>query len=288
MKIELSYKEYKDLLSKYGFSYLGSTKSNPKVVKNTVVGNVLTYSISLLQGNLSGYEVCSVAKNSPCRELCLGFAGHAKANVLAYGIEGSYVVRARANKTRLFFEDRDDFMNILCYELKRAKCYAEKCGMSFSVRLNCMSDLSPLAFHYKGSSENILEMFPDVQFYDYTKGRKRFELPKKYSNYNLTFSYDGNNWNDCVDLLEGGFNVAVVFESPVMPVAWRGYPVISGIKTDLRYLDEQGGKIVYLLFHRAASLYETGRYVRPDTPFVVREDDPEVTYAFKRGKDNEE
>ena len=288
MKIDLTNREYKELLSKHGFSYLGSTKSNPKVVKNTVVGNVLTYSISLLQGNLSGHEVCGVALNSPCRNLCLGFSGHAKASVLAFGVDASPVVRARGRKTRLFFDNRDDFMNLLCYELKSAKRYADRNNMAFSVRLNCMSDLSPLAFHYKGSGENVLEMFPDVQFYDYTKGVKRFDLPTKYPNYNLTFSYDGNNWDDCVDLLERGFNVAVVFESPVIPVAWRGYPVINGIKTDLRYLDEQGGKIVYLLFHRPASSYKTGKYVRPNTPFVVMEDDPEITYAFKRGKSTDE
>ena len=160
--------------------------------------------------------------------------------------------------------------------------------MPFSVRLNCMSDISPLMFHFKGETVNILDMYSDVQFYDYTKDFGRYKVVERYSNYNITFSYDGVNWDKCVDMLERGFNIAVVFESPVMPIAWRGYPVISGIDTDLRYLGEQGGKIVYLLFHRPAGLYKNGRYERPDTSFVVREDDRQCTYAFKLGKDIEE
>jgi hypothetical protein len=281
-------KEYKQILSECGFSYLGATKTNPKVAKNSVVGNVLTYSISLLQGNLSGHEVCAPAKDSPCRDLCLGFSGHSKASILAYGVEGSPVVKARAKKTQLFFKDRDKFMSLLIYELEQSKRYAEKRGMPFAVRLNCMSDLSPLAFHFSGDSKCLLEMYPDVQFYDYTKAFNRKALCERFSNYQLTFSYDGKNWNDCVDALESGYNVAVVFDSPVMPVAWRGYSVITGIETDIRFLDPQGGFIVYLMFHRSANQYKGGKYQKPNTPFVVMEDDPEITYAFKFGKDNEE
>lgn len=285
---KLTSSEYKQVLKECGFSYLGSTKNNPKVVKNTVVGQVVTYSISLLQGNLSGHEVCAAALNSPCRALCLGYTGRAKSSILAYGEEASPVVRARSRKTRLFFEDKDTFMNLLCYELESAKKYAETRNMFFSVRLNCMSDLSPLAFHYNSNSQNILEMYPDVQFYDYSKNFNRYKLCEKYKNYDITFSYDGENWDKCVDVLERGYNVAVVFEAPVVPVAWRGYPVINAVESDLRYLDEKGGKICWLLFHRPAGQYKNGRYERPDTPFVVREDDPQITYAFKVGRSTDE
>ena len=58
--------------------------------------------------------------------------------------------------------------------------------MNFSVRLNGTSDLSPEQFHLEGV--NILEIFPEVQFYDYTKVYKRIELTKKYTNYDITFS----------------------------------------------------------------------------------------------------
>ena len=288
MEKKLTCSEYKEALKKIGVSYLGSTKSNPKIVKNTIKGNVITYSISLLQGNLSGYEVCKAALNSPCRALCLGFSGHAKASILAFGLKESKVVRARRIKTRLFFEDRDTFMNIMRYEIDKAVQFAKMNDCGFSVRINCMSDIDPCQFRYEDSSRNILDMYPDVVFYDYSKEFDRFYETEIYPNYHLTYSYDGKNWDNCVDMLRKGRNVAVVFESPVVPVAWRGYPVIDGTKTDLRYLDEQGGKIVYLLFHRPASAYKSGKYKRPDTPFVVREDDPAITYAFKVGKSDEE
>ena len=284
----MTHSEYKETLKRLGFSYLGSTKANPKIVKNSVKGSVVTYSISLLQGNLSGHEVCACSLNSPCRDLCLGLSGRARASLLAYGFEGSPVIRARGRKTRLFFEDRNTFMTILCYELELAKKYAERNNMGFSVRLNCMSDLSPLAFHFKGNPTNILEMYPDVQFYDYTKQFNRADLVEKYPNYHLTFSYDGVNWDRCVDVLEKGNNVAVVFDSPVIPIAWRGYPVIDGTRTDLRYLDPKGGFIVYLLYHRPASAYKNGKYERPNSPFVVMEDDPEITYAFKFPRSTDE
>lgn len=274
--VKLSNKEYQTILRELGISYLGSTINNPKVIKNQVVGHIITYSISLLQGNLSGYEVCSAAINSPCRELCLGFTGHARASILAHGVNLSPVVRARLIKTRLFFENRDLFMALLCYEIDKAKNYAYKHGMGFSVRLNCMSDISPLLFHFSYSKENILDMFPDVQFYDYTKDFTRYKLSERYTNYYVCFSYDGKNWNRCIEMLNMGYNIAVVFESERIPTQWRGYTVISGIESDLRYLDEGSGKIIYLLFHRPAALYRSGKYVRPNTSFVVPTEETDV------------
>ena len=181
-------------------------------------------------------------------------------------------------------------MLALIYELESAKRYAERRNMGFSVRLNCTSDISPLAFKLDG--QNILELFPDVIFYDYTKVRNRYELVEKYNNYSLTFSYDGYNWDTCVDFLERGINVAVVFESCVVPVSWRGYRIIDMTQSDLRYLDAKSndgtGFVGYLHFHRPADLYKGGKYQRPDTPFVVMEDDKEVMYDFKLPKNTEE
>lgn len=268
--VKLTTKQYNEILKTLGISYLGSSTNNPKVVKNTVVGHIMTYSISLLQGNLSGYEVCAAALDSPCRAFCLGFTGRTRASIMQHGVELSPIVRARAIKTRLFFENRDLFMALLCYELEHTKTYAEKRGYGFSVRLNCMSDISPLLFHFKGETTNILDMYPNVQFYDYTKDFTRYRLCEHYPNYDLTFSYDGKNWNKCEEMLQRGYNVAVVFESNVMPQTFRGYNVINGISSDLRYLDEKGSNIVYLLFHRPASAYTNGHYNQVNTPFVVR------------------
>ena len=69
--------------------------------------------------------------------------------------------------------------------------------MKFAIRLNCTSDINLEEFELNG--KNILQLFPDTQFYDYTKVLKNTTLTEKYSNYDITFSYSGENWEDCED-----------------------------------------------------------------------------------------
>lgn len=74
------------------------------------------------------------------------------------------------------------------------------------VRLNMLSDIPwELVF------PDLFELFPDVQFYDYTKlpVHKR-QIP---ANYDLTFSFSGTNDNLCEQALRAQHRVAVVFVS---------------------------------------------------------------------------
>jgi hypothetical protein len=66
-------------------------------------------------------------------------------------------------------------MGWLVTEIEKAKYNAEQLGYRFSVRINGTSDISLVSFKYNGK-RNILELFNDVQFYDYTKVSKRFKL----------------------------------------------------------------------------------------------------------------
>ena len=118
-------------------------------------------------------------------------------------------------------------------EISAAYAKAQRAGQKFSVRLNGTSDLSPEQFHTGG--KNILEMFPDVQFYDYTKVYKRIQLTKKYSNYDITFSYSGENMVSTVAALAEGVRAAMVFDQ--LPEEFLGYPVIDGDAYDMRYID---------------------------------------------------
>ena len=289
---KLTSSEYKQVLKEIGVSYLGSFNQSAKMQLNGKNG-VITYSIYLAPWTLAStndlhINTCPGGKN--CKDFCLNESGHNKADVLVHGRYQSRINQARIKKTRFFYTNREAFMLALIYELESAMRYAERRDMGFSVRLNCTSDISPLAFKIGGM--NILELYPDVIFYDYTKVKNRYTLVEQYPNYYLTFSYDGYNWDDCVDFLNRGINIAVVFESRVVPVAWRGYSVIDMTKSDLRYLDAQNrsgcGFVGYLEFHRPASSYKGGKYERPNTPFVIMEDDPEITYAFKMSKSTDE
>ena len=61
-------------------------------------------------------------------------------------------------------------------------------------------------------------------------------MPK---NYHLTFSYSGDNGQQCIDFLAQKGNVSVVFESEV-PEEFNGFKVINGDEHDARWTDEKG------------------------------------------------
>ena len=82
-----------------------------------------------------------------------------------------------------------------------------------------------------------MELFPNLQFYDYTKNHLRFNT-KLPSNYSLVFSRSENNHKQAIDLLKKGFNVAMVFDVP--PTEFEGFQVVDGDETDLRFLDDKG------------------------------------------------
>ena len=284
----MTYREYKNALKMIGISYLTALNCSPKLALNGKMG-ILTSGLYLAPANMSGYEVCPGSINCECRKLCLNGSGRAKIEAITYGVEHSRINQARIKKTRLFFQNRELFMRILCYEIDRGREYARSHNMNYSVRLNCTSDISEAAFHIDGM--NILELYPDVQFYGYTKVPTRYKLVEKYPNLDLTFSYSGENWDTCVEFLRRGINVAVVFDTKDCPVAFRGYNVINMSKHDVRYLDPKNkngvGFVGFLEFHRPYTLYKNGKYTKPNSPFVIPEDSPEVLYAYKHLKSDE-
>ena len=148
--------------------------------------------------------------------------------------------------------------------------------MDFAVRLNGTSDLSPEIM--RKHNKNILELFPDVQFYDYTKVYNRIKLMDFYPNYDVTFSYDGYNWDKCEEFLKNGGKVAVVFDSKTMPKTYKGYNVVDANGYDMRYLDPKGC-IMGLEFHRVVD--DNNKIINMDNvdnPFVVKtENNPDIT-----------
>lgn len=248
-----------------GISYLGSVAVSHKLELSKKNGT-LTYGLYLAPADMSGYNVCPNSKW--CKQFCLAGSGQNKIDELARGREHSRINESRVKKTRLFFENRELFMCMLIHEIERERKTAKMLKMPFSVRLNCTSDISPEDFVLDG--KNILQIFPSVTFYDYTKVPSRLNLLHKYDNYDLTFSYNGHNWPSCEKFLKAGGRVAVVFFDG-FPAEYRGYPVYSGDGYDMRYLDPAG--IVGLTYHRVASDYKMVNgervFVKPQTDFVV-------------------
>ena len=262
-------------LKNLGISYLGSVAQSMKM-RLSYENGTMTYCLYLAPANMSGYNVCP--KSEHCKAFCLNGSGQNKCDELSRGVEGSKINQSRIKKTKLFFQNRVLFMNLLIHEIKRYKAKAERLGMGFSVRLNGTSDLSPVLFKDPESGLNLLELFPDVQFYDYTKVYNRIKLMAQYPNYDLTFSYDGFNADDCERFLQNGGRVAVVFFDEKLPKYFKGYKVVNGNDFDMRYLDPKGC-VVGLHYHKTANDYYIDpndgkrKFRVPETPFVVKIND---------------
>ena len=190
-----------------------------------------TYGLHLAPFNLSGKNVCSSA-TAGCSAACLNTAGR--------GIMHS-VQAARIKKTRGFFEDRDGFLSQLYKEIQSSAKSATRKELKSCFRLNLTSDLEWETIE-NGQGQTLMNQFPNVQFYDYTKSFGRMAkflnggLP---SNYHLTFSRSEHNQKLVEMVLEMGGNVAVVFRDQ-LPKTWKGFEVINGDENDLRFLDKQG------------------------------------------------
>ena len=86
---------------------------------------------------------------------------------------------------------------------------------------------------------NIFELFPDVQFYDYTKNFTRHAaFSNKWNNYHLTFSLNEDNIEKALYIKENyDTNIAVVFRKE-LPKTWQAFSVIDGDSNDLRFTDK--------------------------------------------------
>ena len=179
--------------------------------------------------DLSGKNVCPKATKGPggCIAPCLNTSGRGQMNS---------VQQARINKTNLFWTNKNAFLWQLSLEIEQLKKRARSQGYKFAVRLNGTSDLPWFKYKVDGGG-SLMELHPDVQFYDYTKVLNYLDHGKK--NYHVTFSDSGRNDSDIKAAIASGHNVAVVFQDR-LPKRWMQRRVINGDKHDLRFKDPQG------------------------------------------------
>lgn len=206
---------------------------HPKLDKNRKVG-VLGLVMHLAPADRSGYEVCP-GRSSGCTAACLNTAG--------FRYERKET--ARINRTKYFFEQREAFMEMLVREIRNAQRRARKKGYICGIRLNGTSDIPwekiPVKLEHH-QWPNIMEVFPEIPFMDYTKRSNRRNLPP---NYRILFSRSEDNEAKCVAALENGLNVAVVFRAykdEPLPARWslgkwHNIRVIDGDVHDWRYGD---------------------------------------------------
>lgn len=206
------------------------TKNNAKTIKGEKYG-ITTYIMYLAPytQNSLGKNLCPNASKG-CASACLYKSGSARFTAVQNG---------RKMKAEFFLQDRIGFLTLLKKQIAKIKSKHEAKGEKICIRLNGTSDLAWETFKIEGKT--IIEHFSDVQFYDYTKSPKRMlkflkgELPE---NYNLTFSRSEDNDNEVDIVLGNGGNVAVVFANE-LPETYKGFKVIDGDESDLRFLDEK-------------------------------------------------
>ena len=228
---------------------------NPKTLKGQSVG-YLTYILHLAPANLSGYNTCPKA-TAGCTAACLNTAG--RGGMFKKGESTNVIQQARIRKTKMFYENRAQFMSLLLKDIELAIKQSKKLGLTPVFRLNGTSDLSWEKYEIL-DGRNIFQMFPDIQFYDYTKilGRK----VKNISNQSLTFSAADGNDLDVIRAINEGYNIATVFgikKTQPMPETYNGLPVFNGDESDLRFLDPKGVVV---------GLYAKGKAKKDTTGFV--------------------
>ncbi len=227
-----------------------SISADAKTVKGEKMG-FLTGIIYMAPSDQSGIiNVCPHA-SAGCRAACLFSAGRGRFQ---------NVITARTNRTKFFAEDRAGFLARLKGEIGLLLAMAAMENLTPAIRLNGTSDLAYENF-------GIMQEFPTVQFYDYTKDKARFrrymagELP---ANYHLTFSRSETNGDVAADFIKQGGNVAVVFAGKELPATYLGAPVVNGDESDLRFKDARGVVV---------GLLAKGRAKKDDSGFTVAVDE---------------
>jgi hypothetical protein len=240
---------YKDLTK------LMFTNGNPKTDKNLKIESLKKYWIkrlNLAPASISGFNTCASASKG-CREACLHEAGNP--------VFMPQKTLGRVNRTQLYFKDRAKFIYMITKEIRNHEINCKKHGLKPVIRLNTTSDIM-------WENHKIMELFPNVIFYDYSKHFKRMikylkgQLP---SNYHLTFSRNEANDFQTTQVLKAGGNVAVVFRDK-LPKTYKGFKVINGDEHDLRFLDD---KNVVVGLKEKLTLNKQGKLDRDNSGFVV-------------------
>ena len=171
-------------------------------------------------------KICPYQDIAKCKNACLNTAG----------LGGVYpsIQKARQRKTDLFLNDRDEFMKQLVHDIHKFLRACDRKEKKPAIRLNGTSDIQWEKIDIDG--QNIFEMFPQIQFYDYTKipTRKVDNIP----NYHLTWSYSEANEKYAKMFDQVPNNKAVVFRTKDLPSMFKGLKVIDGDTHDMRFLDK--------------------------------------------------
>ena len=175
------------------------------------------------------HNLC-IASNKACQELCLAKSGHGMKPL---------VKEARRQRSEWFIKNPLEFKENLIREINNHIKLSKKLDLKPVVRLNGTSDLEFF---------DVVNNFPNITFYEYTKRIDLALHKKKPNNLHYTFSFSGTNKLDAFRCLDNGINVAVVFHrDTIKPLTLFNREILNGDTHDLRFLHKKN-KIIGLTF----------------------------------------
>ena len=226
--------------------------TNAKTVKGQKYG-FMTGILYMAPSTLAGPNVCPMATIAGCEKACLYSAGRGAFNS---------VQQSRIDKAKWFHADRESFMVQVVRNIEGLIRKATDKGMTPLVRLNGTSDIrwESIPVTYQGTTyANVMALFPQVQFYDYTKLANRKNVP---SNYDLTFSYSGTPAYQkyVAQAKAAGMRIAAVFRNVEdIPATFLALDCVDGDDSDIRHMDPQG--VVVALYAKGAAKHDTTGFV---------------------------
>jgi len=193
------------------------------------------------------------------KTLCKGASEGCKASCLTNSgmMRMPTQTSARIERTRFYLDDKQGFIDQLRKEIDSALRKAIKAGKRLAIRLNGTSDID---------WRDIYLVYPQVQFYEYTKRANIAKANSDISNLHLTLSRnERTSPSKILAVTQTGTNVAVVFDDrKAMPSEYLGLKVINGDKHDRRFEDGHG-VIIGLKLKGTNAIKQTAR----ETGFAV-------------------
>jgi len=252
---------------------LQKTRLNEYQLPEDIKNSVASLGLGLASAQKINERNLSTCPNSArCEGLCLG---ETSGQNQLYGGDGPFRAGPRLSqylKTEALVMHPEDFGIVLYEEIKRFEAWSRsQRGFEYitndagekvqvkkqvytpAIRLNVTSDFPPKMW------KPLIEGFPRVRFYDYTKLATPGPIA---NNHHLTYSSDGvaqvvegktvglgSNWDAMIKRLNGGFNVAMAFTSKRdMPNFVQDektgdrFQVWNGDNYDARFLDPRPGQ----------------------------------------------
>jgi hypothetical protein len=254
---------------------LSTAASNVKTAKsqdNRPDYTIVTLSLSPATAAPGLPSNCPGSSKS-CEDSCVGNINVGLAQIWPQ------IMASRIKKTVFFRENREAFMRQMVAEIEheRDRCFQNSTRLA--LRINCFSDIIWERIPVPGTistaaphGKNLMELFPDCDWWDYTKLHSRLHDKSLPENYSLTASWSElpKHQDACAEILHNGLgNVAIVFGehagktgrhaySQRIPRTWnvdgKDFLTFDGDTQDMRFLDWQPRKAQNAKFGRICGL----------------------------------